>query len=83
MFIIGAGKVLAILLVVCSLVMVPCTIGATQPDKEKLALKAQMLHERIQRLRVEISVLIDEHNKTAKEYNAIITILKGQEDKDI
>lgn len=52
---------------------------AQPPDKEKLTLRAQMLHEKILRLRTEIAVKVEEHNKAVNEFKAIIQLLEQME----
>jgi sensor domain CHASE-containing protein len=52
---------------------------ADQPDKEKLMLRAQALHEKILRLRMEIATSVEEHNKAVMEMKAIIQLLEQME----
>ena len=53
---------------------------AEQPDKEKLMLKAQALHEKVLRLRLEIANSVEEHNGAVNELKAIIQLLEQMEE---
>ena len=55
------------------------TVLAEPPDKEKIMLRAQALHEKVLRLRLEISISVEEHNKAVKELETIIRILEQME----
>lgn len=70
-------KILVLVLLVFFCGAIPCF--AEGPDKEKLMLKAQMLHEKILRLRTQIAVEVEEHNKAVNEFKAIIQILEQME----
>ena len=75
----GKMKRLLAICTVVVLVMGASTLFAQQPDKEKLTLKAQMLYERVLRLRSEIGVKMQEHNKAVEELKGIIKVLEVME----
>ena len=51
-------------------------IPAEKNDKAMLELRAQLLAERILRLKMQNDIIVSEHNKAVREFQAIMKILE-------